>query len=359
MPSKEAQTPVWQYWDEQSGAQSFNGREITLLTMPKQPPMTTMYRNSYPPPKLWWKHKEAPDHLNRPVPDFGHTSTHREQFVQHKIHGVHTHLAQYPQRQFHPKISADTTSRKDFPRHPLPPPRPSTADPRAWRPNTAPIGNTTMRSDYVPKTLPGAHLRPEPPPGKEVKFLGTTTTRESYHRPAEMPPPPAARKNPPHVVPVFDGTTEHRAKFERVELPPGAFGAIGLQVASKPYKHGGVGGQFEPMIRQGAPAPQVATKTFTTVVDDQGAASIIVVTKRNDRPDGLVLGYFSMAGLKRGVPAGIPKVVVTLKLNSERTLTASAVYVQGNKTKALQFTSGKGGPRLRSVTAPDEVPDDF
>ena len=58
-------------------------------------------------------------------------------------------------------------------------------------------------------------------------------------------------------MPNFEGTTEYRVAYAQVPLPLGMPADIGLQVASGAYKAGGVGGQFELMIQQGAPAPQV------------------------------------------------------------------------------------------------------
>ena len=96
------------------------------------------------------------------------------------------------------------------------------------------------------------------------------------------------------AIPLFSGST----------LLPAS------QVASKAYKAGGVGGQFELMIQQGAPAPQVASKTFTTVVDGQNAAAIGVVAKRAEYPHGVILGTFTMDGIK-AAPTGVPKVIWT------------------------------------------------
>ena len=312
-----------------------------------------MYRMDYPAPELWWKHPPPPDPNTRPVPDFGHTSSYRDQFKAWKVGDGASVMPAYPERKFNPKLSAVTTSRASYIQPQLPT-KMSHGPKREAHMRDEPIGTTTMRADYLRWSLPGGHVMPSALTSKEIPFNGTTTTRADYERPAELPPPPARKDRPPHVVSKFDGTTEYRAKYERVPLPPGAFGAIGLQIASKAYKFGGIGGQFCPMIPQGSPAPQQASKTFTTVVDDQKTASIIVVCKRNDAYDGLILGYFSLEGLRRGA-VGSQKVEVSLKLTNEKTLHASATYSQGGKTKALTFTSAKGPP-LRAVTTTDEVP---
>ena len=55
--------------------------------------------------------------------------------------------------------------------------------------------------------------------------------------------------------------------------------------------------------------------------------------------------------------AGIPKIEVTLKLVNERTLRASATYLQGDKMKSLVFASvGAGGKPLRAVADVTKVP---
>jgi len=347
------QPPSWEQWDPDSGAKTFHNSEITLCQPRQQPAITTVYRQDYPKHELWWKHPPPPDPNLRPVPDFNHTSSHRDQFRAWKLGDGASVAPAYPERKYNPKLSGTTTTRASY-IQPALPPKMSYGPKREARQTDVPIGTTTMRSSYQPWTLPGAHFTPAGPAPREIPFNGTTTTRADYQQPAELPPPPAGKNNPPHVVSKFDGTTEYRAKYEQVPLPPGAFGALGLQIASKAYKFGGIGGQFCPMIPQGSPAPQQASKTFTTVVDDQTTASIIVVCKRNDAYDGLILGYFNLEGLRRGV-VGSQKVEVSLKLTNEKTLHASATYSQGGKTKALTFTSAKGPP-LRAVTTTDEVP---
>jgi len=222
--------------------------------------------------------------------------------------------------------------------------------------NTEPLGTTTARSDFQQWELPARHVRPGLPASQlNLRFQPQTTSRMDFPPPPNMAPPKERPPHKKHIVAPFLGTTEHRASFEQMQLPSGNHGAIGLQIASKPYAKGGVGGQFELMIREGAPAPQQATKVFTTVVDDQTSAAIVVVTKRRDRADGVVLGYFTMEGIGKA-PTGVPKVEVSLKLSSEKILDASATYVQGNKRKALRFTSGTG-PSLRYVTDATKVPE--
>lgn len=347
--------PIWEYWDTPSGAKSFHGKEITLVKPRPGEAMTTTYRKDYPLHELWSHHIEKPDHLNRPVAPFGHTSSYREHYVQHNITGSGAQRPGRPSPQFNPKLSATTTSRASYLPTELPPAAVAHSD-RKYRPNNAPLGTTTMRADYLQWPLQAAHQRKGDGSAMPTTFDGTTTTRADYKFPAELPPAEPPKRNPPHVVPHFDGTTEYRNAYHPCVLPVGNIGHIGLQVASKPYKMGGQGGQFELMIKQGLPAPQLAQKTFTTVVDDQGCASIVVVTKRDDRPDGVVLGFFELGGLKKG-PVGVAKIEVSLKLQTEKVLHAAATYIQGSKKKALTFVSaGKNSKALRSVTDVAEVP---
>jgi len=261
-----------------------------------------------------------------------------------------------PEPQFKAKFANNTTCRNDYKVPPLPPPRaPHQNSP--FKPSGDPLGTTTMRADYCEWKLPRGALPKESEVPKPTKFHGRTTTRCDYNWPAEMPPPPRAPENPEHEVPPFAGNTEYRAAFCPVPLPGGLAADLGLQVASKPYKVGGVGGQFDLMIKQGQPAPCSATKTYTTVVDMQQTASIVVVAKRPDTFHGVILGHFPMTGIMPD-KVGIPKVEVTLKLTNEKTLHAMALYKQGKKTKALTFQA-KNGPALRAVSQASDVPDGY
>ena len=101
----------------------------------------------------------------------------------------------------------------------------------------------------------------------------------------------------------------------------------------------------------------MASKTFTTVVDGQNAAAIVVVAKQAAYPHGVILGTFTMEGIK-AAPTGVPKVEVTLKLANEKTLHASAHYRNGKKVKALTWKANPRGPSLRAVATAADIPDD-
>jgi len=347
--------PDWKHWDSDTYAKHFHGREITLFEFPQGGKMGTTYRADYPEPPLYWQHQPPPDHSNRPTPAFGHTTSHRADYIERPFHGA-AQVMTRPQQQFTPKLSAMTTARNDYKVPALPP----ATQPRrtaSFVPNDDPMGTTTMRADYVEWKMPGGRQKSPSLAAQPTKFHGMTTTRNDYPWPAALPPPRENAGNPIHEVPLFDGTTEYRAKYELVPLPLGLPADIGLQVATRAYKSGGVGGQFHLMIKQGAPAPCGANKTFTTVVDQQQSAAIVVVAKRPEFAHGVILGHFSMEGIYPE-KVGIPKVEVTLKLVNEKTLQASALYKQGKKTKALTFQAKKGPP-LRTVAQASEVPKDF
>jgi len=346
--------PEWVHWDGDTYAKHFHGRELTRFEFPKGKGASTTYRNDYPVPPLHWQHPPPPDHGNRPPPPFGHTTSHRADFCEHKFSSAMQRRSD-PRPTFKPKLSGITTCRNDFKAPQLPPRRAAGAD-RTYNPSGAPLGTTTMRADYCEWKMPAPRAPRENDVPQKTKFHGSTTFRNAYTWPAEMPPPPAAPDNPEHEVSPFGGNTEYRAAFCPVPLPVGLQANIGLQVASRPYKMGGQGGQFDLMLKQGQPAPCSTTKTYTTVVDQQQTASIVVVAKRADMYHGVILGHFPMNGIKPD-KVGVPKVEVTLKLTNEKTLLAQALYKQGNKMKVLTFQSNK--KPLRSVAQASDVPEDY
>ena len=361
MPGTHA--PTWDSWDQQSYAKAYHGRELTLLKYTRPSPVSTTNRDSYPSwPPLYWKKHEKPSGDIRPVPSFPFTTSHRAEFKEHDLKIATAPVRHpYPKPQYHPKLSTRTEGRDNMPSWPeLPPPRPKTSHEVEFQ-TTGELGTTTMRADYREWELPKRHVKKgfsEKP--RETKFHARTETRERYFWPNG---PDAYGKivgknaMEPYVTGDNDWSTEHRGSFEEITLPKGLPATIGLQVASDAYKAGGVGGQFELMFRQGIPAPCVASKVFTTVVDGQTSAGIVVVAKRPEFPHGVILGSFTMQGIEKAA-TGVPKIEVTLKLADEKTLQASAWYKNGNRRKALTFRAARG-PNLRTVATVDDVPDDF
>lgn len=352
--------PTWTAWDSGTYADHFRGKELTLVTVPalKGNDQST-HRVDYPKPPLYWKPNPPPDYSNREVAEFPWTTTHRDTFKKHSLGGLMPARHPYPEQKFHPKLQASTTTREGFPRHQLPPARPRTAQIAHQTPDI-PIGSTTMRDDYVQWGFQPRHQTPTQHASRPTKFHGITTTRSDFPWPAKIQPPPSMynTNRDSRPVPEFEGDTTYRQAYGKVELPRGMPADIGIQVASKPYAQGGVGGQFELMIQQRKAAPQVATKTFTTAQDGQPAVAIVVVAKRAEYSHGVILGTFTMEGIK-SAPTGVPKIEVTIKLVNERTLHASALYRNGKRTKALTFqAAGKGVPPLRQVATADDIPDE-
>lgn len=152
-PSSASQPPLWSSWDGQTYGKHFHGREITLFAMPKRAGPSTTYRNDYPEPPLFWKHATKPDHSKRPVGEFGHTTSHRSDFPQHKIGGGTPAIKAYPEQRYHPKLSSVTTARDSFQQPKLPPARPRTAQ-QPYTTLDIPMGSTTMRSDYIQWKIP-------------------------------------------------------------------------------------------------------------------------------------------------------------------------------------------------------------
>jgi len=351
--------PTWSAWDGPTYGQHFHGRELTVWSMQSNVHHeATTYRNDYPRPPLFWKHVERPDHSNRPAADFNHSTSHRDDFKAHRLAGLQPERKPYPEQKYHPKLQATTTSRESFLRTSLPPPRAKTPQ-VAHSTLDLPMGTTTMRDDYRQWTFPERHTKAETHAPKPTKFHGTTTTRSDFPWPKSLQPPPSMYKTnrEPREVPDFDGDTTYRQAYSRVQLPRGMAADIGLQVANKPYAKGGVGGQFEPMIDVRKSAPQIVSKTFTTAQDGQPAVAIVVVAKRPEYPHGVILGTFTMDGI-RSAPTGVPKIEVTLKLLNEKTLHASALYRNGKRTKALTFRAAKQAPNLRAVATADDIPED-
>ena len=349
-----AQPPAWVPWDSAQYAQAFNGKEITPYEFPKQSGSATTYRNDYPTPPLYWAHTKPPDHSHRPTPAFGYTSSHRVDFIEHKLGNGAAPIRPYPEQKFKPKLSSVTTSRDDF-RTPMIPAARPTKNANPWKPTDAPMGTTTMRSDFKEWSMPSKRVPPMIEAPKPSKFHGNTTTRASFPWPSEIPPPKAEQDRAAHIVPAFAGTTTYRDSYPIVELPGGFPADIGIQVSSKPYKKGGEGGQFDMFIKAGAPAPAIASKTFTTTVDNQQTAAVVVIAKRPEyHGQGVIVGHFSLDGIKPEA-TGVPKIEVTIKLVSEKALMAQAYYKNGKKTKALTFKANKP---LRQVATAAEIPDE-
>ena len=348
---------LFHQWDGDTYAKRYHSREITLFeNQHGKGSFETTTRQDYPQPPLYWSHTPKPQHVPLPGGPFTHTTTYRVAYTPVSADHARPVRPAIPKPQFHPKLDVRTESRTAFLQPPpTMPPRPKTTD-VGYRPNTAPLGTTTMRADYLLWDLPPKHVnvkKHEKP--RELKFQSQTTTRNDYNWPSSIVGPRGKGDRPePFATGPFDSTTTYRASYEKVPLPAGMKCAIGLQVATKPYAKGGVGGQFHQMIAQGTPAPVMAQKTFTTVVDKQENASVIVLAKAPGYAEGIVLGAFSLDGI-RPTGAGVPKLEITLSLVNEKTLMASATYKNGQAKKSLTFQAARKGPALRGVASEAEL----
>ena len=212
----QGQAPEWQHWDGDTMGRHFHGKEITIFSGPKPARDSTTYRNDYPTPPLYWQHQPPPDHSGRPTPAFGHTTSHRADFTEHRLGNNSTNLRPYPEQKFNPKLSQITTSRDSYQIQKLPPRQPRKDPANAWQGSSAPIGTTTMRADYLEWQMPQRREKKGEESPKPTKFHGTTTTRQDFPWPKELPPPARTLDKPEHVVPKFEGTTEYRAAYEPV-----------------------------------------------------------------------------------------------------------------------------------------------
>lgn len=353
--------PQWNHWDEEDGARQYHGKEITLAAGPKNFGSVTTYKHDFPAPKLYWKHQPPKNKAPAPVSAFGCTTSYREAYQPWGLSSaVAPVLSAPPVPKFKPKLSTQTTARESYKTPARGPARPSMSQP-TFTPNDAPMGTTTMRADYQE----WKNMRPTDPiqasigqpSTRETKFTGTTTTREGYQWPTLVAGPKASPQRSAYTgSSPFDGNTEYRARYGKLTLPEGMAASLGVQVATKAYKAGGVGGQFEMMIPQGANAPTTVVKHFTTVKDDQSQTAIVVIAKREGMAHGVELGTFTMENIK-AAPVGHPKVEVTYRLSDEKTLHVSALYRQGNRVKALTFHE-KNMP-LRRVAEMTDLPRDM
>ena len=132
-------------------------------------------------------------------------------------------------------------------------------DPQGSLPRQRCAKSNTRRARHprCPRTRLPRCMVPCPPAPKR----GATAYAVHDGTPHRSPSLPSAQP--------FDGSTEYNDQYVRVRLPPGMPCSLGLQVASKPYAQGGVGGQFLSMIPAGSSTPIIAQKTLTTTQDMQ------------------------------------------------------------------------------------------
>lgn len=231
-------TPTWEYWDPESSANAFRGKEIMIAPPMQLETATTTYRKNYPLHPVWVRHQEKVNHLNRPVPSYPMTTSSREFYKEHKnAVPPMSAAAKYPQPMFAPKFSVSTTSRDTMGKpndDAYQRPQSAFGRPPPFKPNNAPLGTTTQRADFL-EWKPQAkhpHHGEGPHPTKPTKFQSETTSRETFRPPPPQPPAAPAHERPPYkVTPAGpEYTTTYRQAYEIIPLPKGIVGGIGLQV---------------------------------------------------------------------------------------------------------------------------------
>jgi len=242
-----------------------------------------------------------------------------------------------------------TTANESY-QFPKPKDRPVTSHQRPLNKSHPFEGQSTHMADYVKWPLPSRadYRPPTAPDAKHLPFAGTSIHHESFMWPMKDRTRPHIQKFPKADPQPFNGESEDTAKYTQLKLPAGMPCSLGLQIASKPYVYGGVGGQFLTMIPAGTPTPCIASKMLTTVVDMQDRAKIVVIAKRDGDLDGVELGHFSMDGI-RPTKLGTQTVNVTFKLMNEQTMQVTAMYRQGNRKINLQF---RDAMPLRTLAQP-------
>ncbi|KAL1525826.1 hypothetical protein AB1Y20_020663 [Prymnesium parvum] len=336
--------PIRVYWEPDEAARRYHGDELTLWEPHRPCAAGTTHRNDFRglgQRNAWpYRGNRAP----KPPTKFDGESTYHHDYPAWPLPpAAPRRPAEQPPRSFPGQWDTTHAASYTFPR------QKAAAPSRRERPAAAPRpfeGISTHLADYQPWPLRYVKAeRPSTPANDPIPFRGQTIAQEAFQWP-QKDRTRAAPARPPRPPPQrFDGQSEYTAKYVKLKLPPGLPCALGMQIASKPYAQGGVGGQFLGMIPAGTAAPMVATQMLTTTRDMQDTGCIVVVAKREGDVDGMELGHFNMEQIK---PAkyGTQTVTVTFKLVAENQLHCSAFYKQGNRKCHLTF---KDRAPLRSV----------
>jgi molecular chaperone DnaK len=102
------------------------------------------------------------------------------------------------------------------------------------------------------------------------------------------------------------------------------------------------GGGFEALIGQNSTVPTSATKSFTTVRDNQNAVKIVVMQGESQRAeDNELLGEFILTGLRRA-PAGQVEIEVTFEINADGIVSVHAKDVETGRSQSITVTATSG-----------------
>lgn len=200
--------------------------------------------------------------------------------------------------------------------------------------------SSTYNLSYLPFDCnPAPSMRPPVlSPVRAGGKTGKSSYAEEYFQkplnPKVVPWQNLERKKIPDGSSGHTGSSTHNADF--IEHPTRELLRLdlGVQISNRPYKHGGTGGRFQLMIPAGSAAPTQCEMSFTTVVDAQQLAHIVVVAREQGEEVGAELGHFKLGEIKEA-DQGVPRVKVTFTLHKENLLKVSATYEQGHRTRNL------------------------
>lgn len=200
--------------------------------------------------------------------------------------------------------------------------------------------SSTYNLSYLPFDCnPAPSMRPPVlSPVRAGGKTGKSSYAEEYFQkplnPKVVPWQNLERKKIPDGSSGHTGSSTHNADF--IEHPTRELLRLdlGVQISNRPYKHGGTGGRFQLMIPAGSAAPTQCEMSFTTVVDGQQLAHIVVVAREQGEEVGAELGHFKLGEIKEA-DQGVPRVKVTFTLHKENLLKVSATYEQGHRTRNL------------------------
>jgi len=335
------------YWDPEEARVKYHGQELTIWEPIRPLSMGTTHKHDF----QGLGRKNAFPHHNKhpPKPEhkFEGDSTYNLTYKKWPTQPIYQHPSPLVARSY-PGMW-HTTANTSY-QYPTPKERGPSRRERPVAESKPFEVLSTMMADY--KAWPLNVERQRPPTAPEASplaFTGSSVATEAYKWPLKDRTRPKNMKDPKGPPQAFEGESEYTAKYVKVRLPAGMPCSLGMQIASKAYAEGGVGGQFLTMIPAGTGTPMVATQTLTTAMHQQEAGRIVVIAKRDGDLDGIELGYFTMDAL-RPAKYGTQQVTVTFKLASEQLLQCSAYYKQGNRKVNLSF---KDRAPLRSVSAPD------
>jgi len=234
-------------------------------------------------------------------------------------------------------VNLRTTNQHFYKPYELPPP-PSAEAPS--RPITAPCNvpqwDTTYTREFPPKPLPPPAPITPAPPHQLLASMADGTTYGNHYIPHPLVPVP---RGPAEIMKSsfpFTGISEFMAEFIPKQayplLPPltGTLPSAGLTLPlprrslGVQYKRREDTDRFYVLIPRTADAPCAARQVFTTVIDNQAEASILVLY--GDDPvasKNAILGQFDIVRIPPA-PRDVPRIEVIFRLSADMRLTAEA-----------------------------------